>query len=192
MKKLALLFSVCFMTIIAQSQVLLLQETFQDWKAETGIAPEPPSKSPTGVEYSFTKKLYDGKTDGTFTSNSLIVSPEQSIGKQGKADGNANPSKGRLSIKGAKNYLQLPQLPSVGKIVLKVSVGTDTKEFKLQASTGGSFEDIEGTVTSCSNEVTRAYTFNLNYPKSTTIRIVPTSGSSVYIWDLEVYSFSKK
>lgn len=192
MKKLTLLLILGLITMMANSQTLLIQENFQDWKAEAGLAPEPPAKSPSGVEYSFTKKLYDGKTEGTFTSNALIVSPEQSIGKQGKAVGNANPSVGRIAIKGAKNYIQIPQLPSVGKIVLKVSVGTDKKEFKLQASTGGDFEDISGTETSCSNEVTKAFTFNLNFSKPTTIRIVPTSGSSVYIWDLEVYSFSKK
>lgn len=192
MKKIKILLVLSLASLMASAQTLLIQENFQDWKPEAGIAPIPPSKSPGGVEYSITKKLFDGKTDGTFTSNALIVSPEQSTGKQGKAEGNDNPSKGRIAIKGAKNYFQLPLLPSVGKIILKVNVGTDMKGFKLQASTGGAFEDIAGTETECSNEVTKAYTFNLNYSKPTTIRIVPTSGSSVYIWDLEVYSYSKK
>jgi len=182
---------VCFITLVANAQIVLLQETFQDWTPEIGLAPVSPSKSPTGVEYSISKKLYDGKTEGTFTSNAIIVSPDQSIGTSGKAEGNGNPSNGRVAIKGAKNYLQLPQLPSVGIVNIKASVGTDLKEFKLQAVTdGGAFEDIDGTVSSCKKDVIKLYTFNLTYASPTTLRIVPTSGSGVYVWDLEVYSYS--
>lgn len=170
-----------FAAIAANSQTLLIQETFQDWTAQD-----------TSVSYSITKKIFDGKTIGTFTSNSLVVSPEQNIGKTGKAEGNANPSKGRIAIKGAKSYLQLPELASVGLINIKASSGKDLREFKLQVQTGGSFEDITGTVTPCSNTVTKLYTFNLKYSKPTTIRIVPTSGSKIYIYDLEVFSYSSK
>jgi hypothetical protein len=93
-------------------------------------------------------------------------------------------------MKGAKTYLQLPLLPSVGVVNIKASVGTDLKEFKLQASTGGVFEDIPGTVTACSKAVIKLYTFKLTYSTPTTLRIVPTSGSGVYIWDIEIYSYS--
>ncbi len=192
MKKTTTILFALFLTIATNAQQLLIQENFQDWKPEVGIAPEPPGKSPSGVEYSITKKLADGKTEGTFTSNALIVSPEQSIGVSGKAEGNDNPSKGRVALKGAKTYLQLPQLPSVGKIIIKASAGTDLKEFKLQISTGGSFEDVEGSVTPCQKAVIKAYTFEINSSKPITIRILPTSGSGIYIWDIEVLSYSKK
>jgi hypothetical protein len=190
MKKKITLLLFCLATLIVNAQVLLLQETFQDWKSEAGIAPVPPSTSPSGVEYTFTKKLLDGKTDGTFTSNSIIVAPTQSIGTSGAAEGNGNPSRGRIAMKGAKTYLELPKLPSIGVVNIKASVGTDLKEFKLQASTGGAFEDIPGTVTACSKAVTKLYTFNFTYSTPTTLRIVPTSGSGVYIWDLEIFSYS--
>lgn len=183
----------CIATMIAKSQVLLLQETFQDWKAEVGIAPVPPSTSPSGVEYTFTKKLIDGQTDGTFSSNAIIVAPTQSIGTSGAAEGNGNPSKGRIVLKGAKNYLQLPQLPSVGIVNIKASAGTDLKEFKIQASSDGKlFEDVPQTVTPCSKAVIKLYTFNLTYSIPTTLRILPTSGSSVNIWDVEVFSYLLK
>ena len=151
----------------------------------------PPSTSPTGVEYTITKKLADSKTEGTYFSNELIVSPGQSIGASGRAEGNGSPSNGRIAIKGAKNYLQLPQLPSIGKVVIKASAGTDLKEFKLQASIGNRFVDIPETVTPCLKAVTKEYVFNLNYNQPTTIRIVPTSGSSINIWDVEIYSLKK-
>lgn len=192
MRERILLLFFCCTLLIANAQTLLVKENFQDWKAEVGIAPEPPSKSPTGVEYTITKKLADGKTDGTFSSNALIVSPTQSIGTPGEAEGNAAPSKGRIAMKGAKNYLQLPQLPSIGKVVIKASAGTDLKEFKLQASTGGSFKDLPETVTPCLKAVTKEYTFTLNFSTPTTLRIAPNSGSGIYIWDLEVYSYSTK
>lgn len=191
MRKITIIFLVSFATILANAQDVLLRETFQDWKAEIGLAPVPPSTSPSGVEYSFTKKIFDGKTDGTFTSNAIIVAPNQSTGTSGTAEGNGNPSKGRVVIKGAKNYLQLPQLPSVGLVNIKASTGTDLKEFKILASTDGKiFEDVSGTVTPCLKSVIKTYTFNLNFSTPTTLRIVPTSGSSVNIWDVEVYSFS--
>ena len=176
----------------ANAQVILLQENFQDWTPEQGIAPVPPSKSPGGVEYSITKKLYDGKTEGIFKSNALIVSPAQSIGEPGRAEGNDKPTPGRVAIKGAKNYLELPKLQSIGQVKIKANAGTDLKEFKLQAATNGYFEDIPETVTACPKAVTKLYTYNLKFATPTTLRIVPLSGSSIYIWDLEISSYSNK
>ena len=189
--KAKILFLLCCSFFVTNAQELLIKENFQDWKAEIGIAPVPPSTSPTGVEYTITKKLVDGKTEGMFFSNALIVSPEQSIGTQGRAEGNGNPSNGRVVIKGAKNYLQLPLLPTIGKVVVKASAGTDLKEFKLQASTGDRFEDIPETITPCLKAITKEFVFNLNFAKPTALRIVPTSGSSINIWDIEIYSLKK-
>lgn len=189
MKKTTLLFALLLFVAISNAQVLLVQENFQDWKAEAGIAPEPPSKSPTGVEYSFTKKLVDAKTQGTFTSNALVVQPEQSIGTTGRADGNGSPTKGRIIMKGTKTYLQLPQLPSAGKVIIKASAGTDLKEFKIQASADGKvFEDVANTITPCEKAVTKAFTFNLSFSKPTVLRIVPNSSSAINIWDIEIYA----
>jgi len=176
-RKIILLFTV-LASVAINAQVVLMQESFQDWQVQD-----------TAIAYSMTKKLYDGKTEGIFTSNSLIVAPNQSIGTAGKAEGNANPGKGRIAIKGAKSYIQLPELQSLGILNIKASVGTDLKEFKLQVLKRGSFVDIPGTITACSKTVTKLYTFNLGYSGPTTIRIVPTSGSSVYIWDLQVISY---
>lgn len=193
MRKTTLLFIIVLFSAIADAQVLLLQENFQDWKAEAGIASEPPGKSATGVEYSFTKTLVDGKTQGTFISNSLVVAPEQSIGATGRADGNDNPSNGRVVIKGTKTYLQLPQLPSVGQVIIKANAGTDLKEFKIQFSTDGkNFEDVPNSITPCEKAITKAYSFKLEFSAPTTLRILPNSNSSINIWDIEVYSYSKK
>jgi len=190
MKKQTIILSLIFIfSMISNAQVLLLQENFQDWKAEAGIAPEPPSKSPTGVEYSFSKKLVDAKTQGTFTSNALVVQPEQSIGTTGRADGNGSPTKGRIIMKGTKTYLQLPQLPSMGKVIIKASAGTDLKEFKIQASADGkNFEDVANTLTPCEKAVIKAFSFNLSFAKPIVLRIVPNSSSAINIWDIEIYS----
>ncbi|MFZ4455956.1 MAG: hypothetical protein ACOYOT_07020 [Bacteroidales bacterium] len=188
MKKHFFLLLFCFIAFIANAQVVLIQENFQDWKAEQGIAPEPPSKSPTGVAYSITKKLFDGKTDGTFSSNALIVSPAQSTGAAGEAAGNGSPSKGRIVIKGTKSYLELPKLSSIGQVVIKASAGTDLKEFKLQVLNGVVYEDIPNSVTPCEKAVIKAFTFNLAYSVPTTLRIVPNSSSSINIWDIQVMS----
>ncbi|MDD2798600.1 MAG: hypothetical protein PHV20_08425 [Bacteroidales bacterium] len=188
MKKQITLILFCIVTFISNAQVILLQETFQDWKPEAGIAPEPPAKTATGVEYTFTKKLFDGKTEGTFKSNAIVVMPDQSIGAQGRADGNGNPSKGRVIMKGAKTFLELPQLTSIGLVTIKANAGTDQKEFKLQVLNGAMFEDIPNTTTPCDKAVTKVYTFNLSYNVPTTIRIMPTSGSSINIWDIEIQS----
>ena len=178
----------CLSLLFANAQVVLIQETFQDWKAEPGIAPEPPSKSATGVAYTITKKLFDGKTDGTFTSNALVVAPNQSIGAPGAAEGNASPSKGRIVMKGTKTYLELPKLPSVGQVTIKASAGTDLKEFKLQILNGTTYEDVPNSVTPCSKEVTKSFTFNVNSSTPTTLRIVPNSNSAINIWDIQVTS----
>lgn len=182
----------CLVAISLNSQNILLQENFQDWTAEPGLASAPPSTSPSGVDYTITKKLFDGKTDGTFTSNAIIVEPLKAIGSSGIAEGNGKPTKGRVALKGAKNYLELPKLPSVGTVKIKANVGTDSKEFKLQASTNGYFEDIPGTVTTCEKAVTKQYIFNLSFSTPTILRILPTSGSGVYIWDIEISSYSEK
>jgi hypothetical protein len=176
----------------ANAQVVLLQETFQDWKAEPGTPPVEPSKNATGVAYTITKKLFDGKTDGTFTSNAIIVNPNQSIGAPGAAEGNGSPSKGRIAMRGTTTYLQLPQLPSVGTVNIKANAGTDLKEFKLQVLKNGSYEDVQGTVTACSKGVTKLFTFNLAYATPTTLRIVPVSNSSIFIYDLQVNSYASK
>ena len=176
-------------SVAMHAQTILLQETFQDWTPEAGVAPEPPSKSPNGVAYTITKKLADDKTQGTFSSNALIVAPTQSIGASGVAEGNGNPSKGRIVMKGARTYLELPKLPSVGVVKIIASAGTDLKEFRLQASVGNAFEDIAGTITPCEKAVTKLYTFNINIATPTTIRILPNSGSSINIWDVEVSAY---
>jgi hypothetical protein len=167
--------------ITANAQNVLLQETFQDWNAQDTI-----------LNYTITKKLYDGKTDGTFTSNALIVAPNKAIGAAGAAEGNANPSKGRIAMKGASTYLQLPELPSIGKVSIKASSGTDLKEFKLQVLKKGNFVDIPGTESPCYKTLTKLFTFNLNYSSPTTLRIVPASGGSILIWDLQIESYPSK
>jgi hypothetical protein len=175
--------------IATNAQVVLLQENFQDWTAEPGTPSAEAGKANTGVPYTITKKLFDGKTEGTFTSNSIVVSPAQSIGKSGTAEGNGSPSKGRIAIKGTSTYLQLPQLSSIGQVNIKASAGTDLREFKLQVLKNGSYEDIPGTLTACSKTVTKLFTFNLAFANPTTIRIVPASSSTIFLYDLEVYSY---
>ena len=180
---------VLFVAAIAvNAQTVLIRETFQDWKAEPGKPNADATKANIGVAYEITKLLFDGKTQGKFTSNSLIVAPNQAIGTPGAAEGNGSPSRGRIAMRGTSTYLQLPELPSVGKVNIKANAGTDLREFKLQVLKNGSFEDIPGTVTACSKAVTKLFTFNLSYSTPTTIRIVPTSNSTIFIYDLEVYS----
>ena len=188
MKKTLTLLFVLMSAVVVNAQVVLVQETFQDWKAEPGTPPVEPSKNATGVPYTITKKLFDGKTEGTFTSNALIVNPNQSIGAPGAAEGNGSPSKGRIAMRGTSTYLQLPELKSVGKVNIKANSGTDLKEFKIQVLKNGSYEDVPGTVTACSKGVTKLFSFNLAYSTPTTLRIVPVSNSSIFIYDLEVYS----
>jgi hypothetical protein len=192
MKKTLTLLLILLASVTLKAQVVLIQETFQDWKAEPGTAPVAPEKSYTGLPYTITKKLFDGKTEGTFTSNAIIVAPNQSIGSPGAAEGNGSPSKGRIAMRGKETYLQLPQLASVGQVNIKANAGTDQREFKLQVSTGGSFEDIPGTVSACAKAVTKLFTFNLNYSSPVTIRIVPASNSSIFIYDLQVLSKAAK
>lgn len=193
MKKTTFFLLIFLTTTIIKAQVVLLQENFQDWKPEAGIADKQQDKSSKGTEYSITKPLADGKTQGAFTSNALIVEPEQSIGAAGRADGNGNPTIGRIVLRGAKTYLQLPQLPSVGQVIIKANPGKDQKEFKIQASSNGKkFFDVANTVTPCEKGVIKAYTFKLDFPKPTILRIMPASGSAINIWDIEVYSYSKK
>jgi hypothetical protein len=179
-RKITLLF-LLFAAIVANSQTVLLQETFQDWNAQD-----------TAINYTISKKLFDGKTIGTFTSNALVVDVKKAIGAGGAAEGNGNPSKGRVVIKDKATYLQLPELSSVGKVNIKASSGKDLKEFKLQVLKDGSFVDIPGTVTPCMKTVTKLFTFDLAYSKPTTIRIVPNSSGKIFIWDLEVYSYKSK
>jgi hypothetical protein len=180
MKKRLLIFIILAGSFLANAQTLLIRENFQDWKAQD-----------SAMNYSVTKLLADGKSQGTFISNYMIVAPLQSIGSSGKAEGNGNPSNGRVAIKGAKNYLQLPELPSIGLVKIKASVGTDQKEFKIQVLKGSSFVDVPGTLTACSKSPTKMYAFDMEFSKPTVIRILPTSGSNLYIWDIEIYSYSK-
>jgi hypothetical protein len=190
MKKTLTLLLIFLAAITVNAQVVLLQETFQDWKAEPGTPAVETGKPNTGVPYTITKKLFDGRTEGTFISNAIIVTPDQSIGTTGRAEGNGNPSNGRIAMRGTTTYLQLPELPGIGKVNIKASSGTDLKEFKIQVLKNGSYEDVPGTVTACSKTVTKLFTFNLSCSTPTTIRIVPVSNSTIFFYDLEVYSYS--
>jgi hypothetical protein len=160
-------------SIAVNAQIVLLQETFQDWTAQD-----------TAISYSISKKLFDGNTEGTFTSDALVVSPNKAIGEGGVADGNSNPSKGRIVIRGKESYLQLPELSSIGQVNIKASAGTDLKEFKLQVLKNGVFIDITGTESSCMKTVTKLFTFNFSYSSPATLRIVPTSNGKIFIWDV--------
>jgi hypothetical protein len=188
MKKALSILVLCMAALAVDAQVILIQETFQDWKAEPGTPNADATKANVGVAYEITKKLFDGRTQGKFTSNSIIVSPNQAIGTPGAAEGNGNPSRGRIAMRGTSTYLQLPELPSIGKINIKANAGTDLREFKLQVLKNGAWEDIPGTVTACSKAVTKLFTYKLDYSSPTTIRLVPTSNSTIFIYDLEVYS----
>jgi hypothetical protein len=188
MKKTLSILVLCVAAIAVNAQTVLIRETFQDWKAEPGTPNAEAGKANNGVPYEITKKLFDGKTEGKFTSNSIIVAPAQSIGAPGAAEGNGAPSKGRVAMRGTSTYLQLPELPSVGKVNIKANAGTDLREFKLQVLKNGSWEDIPGTVTACSKAVTKLFTFSLSYSSPTTLRIVPTSNSTIFIYDLEIFS----
>ncbi|MHC1705664.1 MAG: hypothetical protein AB9846_17315 [Tenuifilaceae bacterium] len=181
MKRNFILLLFLFAVFVANSQTVLIQETFQDWNPQD-----------TAISYTLTKKLFDGKTNGTFTSNALVVDVKKPIGVGGTAEGNGNPSKGRVIIKDKTSYLQFPELKSVGKINIKASSGKDLKEFKLQVLKDGYFVDIPGTVTPCMKTVTKLFTYDFTYSKPTTIRIVPNSGGKIFIWDLEVFSYSTK
>jgi hypothetical protein len=163
--------------ITLQAQVLLLKETFQDWKAQDTLLP-----------YSITKKLADGKTEGTFTSPALIAEPAKNIGKAGKAVGNSTPSKGRIVIPNKTSYLQLPELSSVGDVLIKATTGKDLREFKLQELQNGTFRDIPGTTTACCDSITKQYLIKLSLNRPATLRIVPPANSKLSVWDLEVYS----
>jgi len=177
------------MAALVKAQSLIIKENFQDWRAEIGTPPEVEGKPYTGVSYTITKKLYDGKTNGTFTSNALIVNPEQKPGKAGIAEGNGSPTNGCIVLKGSKSYLQLPQIPSISRIIIKAKSGSDLIDFKLQASNDSkTYKDIPESLTTCSNSVIKSYVFDVAYNEPTTIRILSTSGSSIYVFDIEVYT----
>jgi hypothetical protein len=178
MRKITLLFALFAFILNAMGQVVLIQENFQNWTAQG-----------TSGEYTITKTLADGVTNGTFTSDKLVVAPAQSIGGQGTAPGNGSPTPGRVVVGSTAGYLELPTLPSIGQVDIKANIGTDLRTMKLQIKNGSVFEDIPNTVTEINNAVTKLYTFNFAYSSPTTIRIV-TSNSSLNIWDLVVSSYS--
>ena len=161
-------------TIITLNPSIL--ETFSDWNAQ----------SATGA-YSITKKIFDGITDGTFTSNNLIVSPSQSITSSGTATGNGRPTAGRLQIGNATNYIQLPVLLGISTITTKNNAGTTGSGFKLQSSINGTtWVDISGATVSLKQTVIEAVTFNINTSSNIYIRMLPLQGGSIYFWDLQV------
>ena len=146
-------------------------ENFGDWTALTPAA-----------AINFSKTLNDG-TSGSYSSPTIVVAPIQSVGSAGGATGNARPSVGRIQFSGNGNYLQLPLLQNVSNLTVKSLNGS----FNLQSSTdGSSWNPIAGTTTANSTTVVMAYNFNLSYSTSKYIRLTATSGSSVYIYDLQV------
>ena len=146
-------------------------ENFGDWTAVSSAA-----------AINFSKTLNDGST-GIFSSASIIVTPGQSVGTAGAAMGNARPSAGRIQFSATGNYLQLPQLQNVSNLTVKSYNGP----FNLQSSTdGNTWSSIAGTTTTNNVIVVMAYNFNLGYSSSKYIRLVSTSGSNVYFYDLQV------
>jgi len=153
----------------------LIQETFENWNDQA-----------TAGAYSITKNLYDGVTSGTFTGGSLVVASTASIGSAGTAVGNGLPSVGRIVFSDATAYLQLPTLPTVGQICIKVNVGTELNAFKLQTWNGSVATDIPGSLTLCSKTITKLFSFNYSYSSPTTIRIASNQSGSVNLWDIQV------
>lgn len=188
--KLTLLLLSLVLVIFTQAQTLLLKENFQNWKAEAGEVV--PGKNNVGVSYKITKILADGATEGTFSSNSIIVNPEMKIGKAGVVEGNGNPTNGSIALKGTSAYLELPKLPSAGIVKIKAKVGTDENGFKLQVSEDGKkFKDVAGSSTICNKNVIRLFEINCSNVSPVILRVVPTSNYTVFIFDLEVYSYKK-
>lgn len=177
MKKITLLLALIAFVVLANAQVILIQENFQNWTAQA-----------TSSAYSITKTLADGITSGTFSSDKLVAAPAQSIGAAGTAAGNGSPTAGRVVIGSTAGYLELPTLPTIGQVQIKANIGTDLRTMKLQVKNGTIFEDIPNTTTTVNSAVTKLYTFNFTYSVPTVIRIV-TSNSSLNIWDLIVSSY---
>lgn len=172
-----LLFATFIISFTLKAQVVLVSENFQNWTAQG-----------TSGAYTVTKKLADGTTDGTFSSDKLIVAPSQSIGAAGTASGNGSPTIGRVVVGSTAGYFELPTLPTIGQIQIKANIGTDSRTMKLQIKNGSVFEDIPNTLTTVSKDVIKLFTYNFSYSTPTTIRIV-TSNSSLNIWDLVVSSY---
>lgn len=151
-------------------------ETFSDWNAQTSVG-----------AYSITKNLYDGVTSGTFSSDSLVVSPSQSIGSVGVASGNGRPSVGRFLITYMTNYIQLPFISNISTITCKNHAGTVGSGYKIQSSTDGiNWSDVANGSISLKESVTEAVTFNINSSTTTYIRMIPLQNAGVYFWDLQV------
>jgi len=179
MKKTTLVIVILLTTLMVNAQVLLVRENFQDWAVQA-----------TAGSYTKTKMLADGTTNGTFTSSSLIVDPVASIGSAGTAVGNGNPSVGRVQIAGTTSALELPQLPSIGVVNIKMNPGTSPNGYKLQVYDGVTpWADIAGTTTAGDKNIIKLFTYNLTYASPTKIRIVANQGGSVSLWDVEVYSY---
>jgi hypothetical protein len=151
-------------------------ETFSDWNVQASAG-----------TYSITKNLYDGISSGTFSSNSLIVAPAQSIGSNGIASGNGRPTAGRIQIGGAANYIQLPVISTISTITCKNHAGTNGSGYKLQSSNNGiDWADIIGATVSLKNTVTEAITFNINSSSPIYLRMLPLQGGGIYFWDIQV------
>ena len=123
-----LLFATFIISFTLKAQVVLVSENFQNWTAQG-----------TSGAYTVTKKLADGTTDGTFSSDKLIVAPSQSIGAAGTASGNGSPTIGRVVVGSTAGYFELPTLPTIGQIQIKANIGTDLRTMKLQIKNGSVF-----------------------------------------------------
>ena len=158
-------------SVVISTLTLLVKEGFSDWTA---------ANASTTLVTNVTKFLYDGVTSGTYTFLNASVTPTQSASAPGSA--------GRISFAGSSSYLQLPELPTVGDVVINANAGTANNGYKLQYLNAGVWTDAT-TVIPQQKTIVQTNTSHLTFTEPTTIRIMNGQSGSTNYYDVQVSAY---
>ncbi len=165
-----------------KGQEILLNENFQNWN------PQPIAKF---LYPPINKKLSNGQS-GIFRGSMFSVFPNRDAEYEGMEAENTHSTNGCLALSFNGAFLQLPDLISIGRLSINANSFTDQSSFKLQVFNSHNWVDIPGTQTKLAKNVIKQFTYDLNFPSNTTIRIYSNQNDSIKIWDIQVSSYSSK
>ncbi len=177
--KIALLIAIICVSFV-HSQSLLIQENFQNW------TPQIASK----LFATNTKTIYNAVTMGTFIMGSTLIEPNTTWQSNGFNNDYKILSNGRVALCGHGSFLQLPELESIGRVSLTATGSENLNSLIIQVMNGKKWINIPKSKRIVDKLVAKKITFDFSYVSPTSIRIISSENSKIYLWDLEVYSFS--
>jgi hypothetical protein len=162
-----IIFAVALLTFgIIWGQSTLINDNIQTWTNR-------------GTYGNYTQEIAVGTGTGTVNMTSCMVSNGAAATGTG--------SIGRVQMQASTGILQLPQLPSVGRVEFHLAAGSTGRTVALQSFNGSTWDAITSFTGITTTGAT--YTYDVNFSSPTTLRLASPS-HALYVHDIIIGDYS--